>query len=55
MDNLNGWPDSDTRHVSLETCRGSLCHLCLKPDSDPQHITQVRYDALKAAYARIAA
>lgn len=30
--------DGDLRHVFLETARGSLCHLCLKPENHIDHV-----------------
>lgn len=30
--------DDDPRHVFLETARGPLCHLCLKPKGHADHV-----------------
>lgn len=30
--------DGDLRHVFLETARGPLCHLCLKPRGHIDHV-----------------
>jgi hypothetical protein len=30
--------DIDPRHVFMETARGPLCHLCLKPKADMHHV-----------------
>jgi hypothetical protein len=30
--------DGDLRHVFLETARGPLCHLCLKPKGHADHV-----------------
>lgn len=51
---MNGWPDGDARHVFLETARGNLCHLCLKPKGDARHISEEAYSELRNTYAAAA-
>lgn len=50
---INGWPDTDGRHVALPCTNGRDCILCRRPLADPYHISEEMYSKLTASYLRI--